>query len=193
MSDDLPQVGTDERGQESQTFGQEPEAFDAEYVQQLRKEAASYRKRLRELEEQLKHREGEWLAEREQQQKRLADLEAQHRQARETFQESVARYEVMLAASRAGVVDPEAAWQLLDRQTLEFDEHGQPTNVADAVRKLLEAKPYLAGSSAVSPTNPSRASVTLVFRRSQLRDPQFFQAHREDIFKALAEGRIEED
>ena len=44
------------------------------------------------------------------------------------------------------VVDPEAAIQLLDRSTLELGEDGVPTNTAEAVDALLEARPFLVGS-----------------------------------------------
>ena len=55
--------------------GQEPERFDAEYVKKLRAEAASYRTRLKELEQKVQEHETAKLSETEKLQKKLAELE----------------------------------------------------------------------------------------------------------------------
>ena len=44
-------------------------------------------------------------------------------------------------------MDPDAAVALLDRSSLEFDDDGNPTNVASAMEQLLEARPYLVKSN----------------------------------------------
>jgi chemotaxis protein histidine kinase CheA len=151
-------------GAEAQA-GQEPEQerFDAEYVRKLRAEAAEYRKRLRELEQTVKQHEEAKLSETERLQKRLAELEREQAAWQRERQERTLKYETMLAASRLGIVDPEAAYRLLDMSKLEFDEDGNPTNLDKALQELLKAKPYLAGypaASSGSPTNPSRSAVT---------------------------------
>jgi len=175
--------------------GQEPEAktFDAEYVAKLRKEAAEYRKKMRELEKALKAKEEAELSEQEKLQRRLAEYEAKLADLERDRQERTLKYEVKLKASKLGVVDPDAAWKLLDPAALEFDEDGNPTNIEDALKALIKEKPYLAREPvpSVSPTNPPRK--TAVFTRSQLRDPAFYAAHREEIIAAMREGRIKED
>ena len=177
--------------------GQEPEAekktFDAVYVQKLRKEAAEYRKRLRELEKALKEKEEAELSEQERLQRRVAEYEARLADLERERQERTLQYEVKLRASQMGIVDPEAAWRLLDLSAIEFDEDGMPVNIEDALQELVKSKPYLRTQAApsVSPTNPSRR--TQVFTRSQLRDPKFFREHRDEIMAAMREGRIVED
>jgi hypothetical protein len=139
------------------------ERFDAEYVKKLRAEAAEYRKRLRELEQTVKQHEEAKLSETERLQKRLAELEREQAAWQRERQERTLKYETMLAASRLGIVDPEAAYRLLDMSKLEFDEDGNPTNLDKALQELLKARPYLAGypvASSGSPTNPSRSAVT---------------------------------
>lgn len=127
----------------------EPERFDAEYVKGLRKEAASHRTRVRELEAKLKEHEDAKLSETEKLQKRVAELEAQA----QAHGEERLRYEVMLAAEKLGIVDSDAAYRLLDRDSLEDGK------VEEALRKLAAAKPYLVSrSSGGSPTNPARST-----------------------------------
>ncbi len=141
--------------------GQEPaaEQFDAEYVRKLRAEAAEYRKRLRELEQKAQEQENAKLSETERLQKRLAELEREQAAYQRERQERTLKYETMLAASRLGIVDPDAAYKLLDLAGIEFDEDGTPRNIEAALKELLKAKPYLAAQPAAisgSPTNPAR-------------------------------------
>ena len=173
--------------------GQEPERFDAEYVKRLRAEAASYRTKLKELEQKVQEHETAKLSEAEKLQKRLAELERQQAEHERERQERTLKYETMLTASKLGIVDPEAAYKLLDLASIEFEEDGTPRNIEKALRELIAKRPYLAGGAAGLATNPARSAVNpTVFTRSQLRDPKFFQAHRDAIMQAMREGRVVE-
>ena len=70
--------------------------------------------------------------------KRMQDNEARAREA-------LLRAAVVSEAAKKNVVDPDAALALLNKDALEFDEHGQPTNVPDLIDSLLIDKTYLAG------------------------------------------------
>ena len=132
------------------------EKFDAKYVRELRAEAAEYRKKLRELEGKVKSEEDAKLTEQEKLQKKLVDLEKRNADAQNAMQAKTLRYEVMLAASKLGIVDPDAAYRLLDTSSLEFDDEGQPKNVEKALKNLLTNKPYLAGGAGhASAANPA--------------------------------------
>lgn len=173
--------------------GQEPERFDAEYVKKLRAEAAEYRRRLRELEQTVKQHEEAKLTESERLQKRLAELEREQATWQRERQEHTLRYEAMLSAQRLGLVDPEAAYRLLDRAAVEFDDDGRPRNIEQLLRDLVKTRPWLAGQTAASglTTNPATGQTrTATFTASQLADRRFWEEHREEIMKALAEGRI---
>lgn len=174
--------------------GQEPERFDAEYVARLRAEAAGYRKRVRELEQVAKQNEDAKLSETERLQKRLAELERQQSTYEQERQERTLRYEVMLAAGRMGIVDPEAAYRLLDLASIEFDADGRPQAIDKALTELVQQKPYLRVQvSSGNPTNPARAGGSATFTKGQIADRAFWNAHREEILRAMAEGRIVDD
>lgn len=143
-------------GQEPQNQQQTAEQFDAEYVRKLRAEAAEYRKRLRELKQTVKQHEEAKLSESERLQKRLAELEREQAAYQRERQERTLKYETMLAASRLGIVDPDAAYRLLDVASIEFAEDGTPKNLEAALFELVKAKPYLVAQSSGSPTNPAR-------------------------------------
>lgn len=187
---------TPEVAQQSEAQAAEEERFDAEYVRKLRAEAAEHRKRLRELEGKVKADEEAKMTEQEKLQKRLAELERKETEYQQALQARTLEYEVKLHAARLGVVDPEAAYRLLDLKQIEFDEDGKPVNLEKVMKDLIAKKTYLVGQqSAVSPTNPAQGRVSgqQVFTRSQLRDPKFFAANRDAIMQAMREGRILED
>lgn len=188
---------TQEVAQQSEAqAAEEQERFDTEYVRKLRAEAADYRKRLRELEGKVKAEEEAKMTEQEKLQKRLAELERKEIEYQQSIQARTLEYEVKLHAARLGVVDPEAAYRLLDLRQVEFDEDGKPVNLEKVMRELVAKKTYLVGGGqSVSPTNPAQGRVSgqQVFTRSQLRDPKFFAANRDAIMQAMREGRIQED
>ena len=119
------------------------ESFDAEYVKKLRSEAAEYRRKLRELETRVKEEDDKKLSETERMQRKLADLEKEAEQLKRDRQERTVRYETMLAASKLNIVDPDAAFRLMDASALEFDENGSPTNMEKVLQGLIKTRPYL--------------------------------------------------
>ena len=170
MADDkTPVVESQDRPQDGSTT--EPqggeEKFDAEYVRGLRKEAAQYRTRLKALEDAK-------LSDQEKSQKRLAELERAAAEASSNLQQRVMEYEVKLAASRLGIVDPDAAWRLIDASSLEFDESGKPKNLDRVLNELLKDKPWLSAQptarngAAGSGTqgNPTKFSMNDAIRRA---------------------------
>lgn len=124
--------------------------FDAEYVGRLRAENAAHRTKLRELEEKVKTFETERLSEAEKLQKRAEEAEKRAQEAERRVRERTIRAEVRLAAVAAGIVDPEAAYRLLDLDQVALNDDGEPTNIDKLVAQLLKDKPYLGGRSAQS-------------------------------------------
>ncbi len=201
MSDTTGQTPTPISGQEPQTTpeaqsaeGKQPETFPAEYVRQLRAEAASNRKRAAELEAKVKADEESKLGESEKLTRRLAELEKSLTEAQTRHTERVTRYEIMLAAQKLGIVDPDAAYKLLEPGAITYDDNGQPQNVEKALRELAAKRPFLVGSNPTSPTNPGRSgAISGSFSRKQIADPEFYKANRDAIMKAVADGRITND
>jgi hypothetical protein len=138
----------------------EEERYDAAYVRKLRAEAAEYRRKLRELERELRKRDEEKLSETERMRTRLSELERELTQRELALREHTLRYETMLRARELGIIDPDAAYRLLDLSEVEYDESGRPTNIEKLLRELVRKRPYLAGQAA-SVTNPSRTTISL--------------------------------
>lgn len=151
--------------EETTTQGQEPGAEQStpdieallKEVKTLRKEAASWRTKLRAAEEADEQRRRSEMTELE---KLKADLEAE-RQARATAEQQrtqqLLRTQVISAAARAGLNDPEDAVRMLDTSEMTVADDGTVEGLDDALARLLKAKPYLIKSTSgmISPTNPA--------------------------------------
>ena len=103
-----------------------------------------------------------------------------------------------------GVIDLEGALKLVDRSKIEISEDGVISGVDEAIEALKTDRAYLFNASQGKPsvgaaTNPANAGGTgepPKYKASQMRGPEgaeFYKANREDILKAQAEGRIEQD
>lgn len=149
MADESTSMVNTNQGTPPQDGNTEPqggeEKFDAEYVRALRKEAAQYRTRLKELETRQQAEDNAKLTEQEKLQKRLKELEQQTESQTKALRTRTTEYEVKLAAAQMGIVDPEAAWKLLDASSLEFDAEGKPKDIEKALRELVKVKTYLVG------------------------------------------------
>lgn len=66
------------------------------------------------------------------------------------------QYDVAVKAAKLGIVDPDAAFKLLDHSKIEYDDAGNPSNTEQLLKDLLTDKPYLSGGSGGSPANPGR-------------------------------------
>jgi hypothetical protein len=63
--------------------------------------------------------------------------------------------DVKVKAVQLGVVDPDAAYLLMDRSNVRYDSDNGVTGVEEALTQLLEDKPYLKGTASRSPNiNP---------------------------------------
>ena len=144
---------------------------------ELRQEAARYRRSYRE-----ERQAREELA------RRVAELEAQLLAAQEERQQALVRASVDRAAVRLGIVDPDAAYRLLDLAQLEFDEQGRPTNVERLLEQLVRERPYLR-AQAVSPANPEQPRQSREIRREDLLDPRV-PIDWSEVMKAIREGRL---
>lgn len=179
----------------SEPAGQTPEPFDqTRAMETIRKQrdaekaardaAKAAEARAKELEAELKQYKDAQLSDEERRAKReeatqtaLAQSEAE-RAARELelqdlrTQRAVERAALVALKDdkdqvvRPPFIDPEAAYQLIDRATLEFDDNGTPTaeSVTSALDALAKSKPYLLTQPATqaaasnTPSNPARAN-----------------------------------
>ena len=91
-------------------------------------------------------------------QERAAQLEKQLADAAEKQKALMTQSDVTAKAAKLGIIDPDAAYRLLDTSKLEYDEAGQPTNSEALLTGLLKDKPYLAGGAS-SAMNPAKRVV----------------------------------
>jgi hypothetical protein len=135
---------------EAQDAAAEPETFDRDYVEKLRKEAASYRTKLREREEaELK------AAEEKRQAELTAEQRAQEAEAKAQKALEAAEARVQAAERRAAlagkVSNPERVMRLMDDPEPYFPD-GQPD--MDAIRRdFPEYAPDKPHSTPVTPAN----------------------------------------
>lgn len=190
-------------------------------IQRLRRTEAEYRTKAREVEAwSTKARELEaWKSEQERAQMTreerlaadLADAERVKSELIIRHQERAVAYETKIAAKELGLIDPDVAVKLIDAARIDYADDGTPKNLAELLRELVAAKPYLAASSsaapasagdtqpaqsraASSPTNaPTSNGRTVTFTSQQIAamSPQEYQQHKAAIMQAMREGRIQ--
>ncbi len=133
--------------------------------------------------------EAEKMSELERANARIADLESQATAALEQAKEQRLRAAIVSEASKNNVVDPDAAVLLINRGSLDFDEQGNATNIAEAMEILLTEKPYLAGQAtrvSGSADQGARGGVG-----GQLTREQLSELSPEEIVAAQSEGRLD--
>lgn len=142
-----------------ETPGDEGEEFNAaramELIRKLRaenKDLSRGSKRLKELEETEAQRAAGELGEAEKAKKLATEAQQVAQAAQAALAEATLRYEFMLAALRPGSgVEPtaaEAAWKLVDRESIEVDDKGQPQEIGKALKELVRQYPFLAARAA---------------------------------------------
>lgn len=157
------------------------------------KKAKEYEENQKKVEEESMRKKGEFEA--------LAKTkEDEAKSWQQKFTQSVTDNRIQAEAAKLGAVDLEAVSKLIDRSKITVNDDGSLIGVEDAVKGLLEAKPYLKGSGssnttvggATSPGSDNSQGAKR-FKLSQLQDPKFYQANRDDIIAAQKVHLIEDD
>src|SRR5258708_1421788 len=185
-TDPQPQAG-DPQPTPQAGSGKTPEDYER-MIADLRKENAGHRTKLKKFEDDETQRTQAQMSEQEKLQKTAADLQSKYDSDTSALTERIVRYEVERQAARLGIIDPDAAAQLIDWDALEYDEDGTPRNADTLLKDLLKAKPYLAGKAAPSTaggaTNPGRASANtaqLSWDIITKMTPEQYEARRAEI------------
>lgn len=160
-----------QQAQDGATTAKQQETFDAKYVGDLRNEAASHRTRAKKAEDdlaaaqaKLKEYEDRDLTDQQRRDRDAADTKAQLESLQAEQRAMVAeRRELNLriaALSIAGglnIIDPELAMLAMARDAITFDDAGQPKRetVEQALKALVEAKPYLVRQATTQATGGS--------------------------------------
>lgn len=162
MADDAmaAQVAADEGApvapDEPNTDGLTLDAIQVE-LKRARREAASYRTKLRDAEAAQAEREKGKASNLERLQAELNETKQALAETQRLAQERLVRNAVLAAAARVGFNDPDDAMRLIDQSTLEVREDGSVDGVEKAIQAIAKSKPYLVRGKqqpAVAPTNP---------------------------------------
>ncbi len=175
---------------------EDPRIWEHKRFKELNDDAKAGKKaleKLEKLEEDKLKEEGKF--------KELADKEkARAEEALKQLQTEKVNNALLAEATKAGAVDLEAVKVLVDRNAIQVGEDGSITGVAEAVKGLLESKPYLKNANA--PTTPNIGSGTAPtntdtgikkFTLTQIQDPKFYQEHKEEIGQAYKTGNVIDD
>jgi phage I-like protein len=107
------------------------------------------------------------LSEAEKMSQRATTAEAQVAEANARTADALIASEVKVRAVQLGVVDPDAAYLLMDRSSVKYDPDSGVSGVDDALTQLLDDKPYLKGAAARTPNiNPESGQPAPVTRLS---------------------------
>lgn len=138
--------------------GQAPtqsEVFDAEYVKQLRAEAAKWRTEAQAAKVKVTEFEKAQMTEAEKLQAQAKAAQEAAEAAQAELRRARAEAAVARVAGKVGV-DPNLVLRLVD---VEYDAQGQPVNVDKAVEAVLATYPQLKPATvALGATNPGRTS-----------------------------------
>lgn len=140
-------------------------------LRRARDDAAKFRTQLREAQKsledaqkQLQAKDDEGKSELQKAMDRVGELEGRTRVADGTVRDLRLQNAVLVEAMKKDIVDPDAAFRLLDKDQVDYDGD-RPTNVADLLDDLIEDRPYLKATkepkaphkapSSASPTQPA--------------------------------------
>lgn len=134
--------------------------------------------------------------------KELAEkLKAEAEEAKKQVQEQKIANAIQAEATKLGAGDLEAVLALINRENIKVDDNGKITGADEAVKGLLEAKPYLKGATSNNPqvnigsgTQPGATNTgAKKFTLSQVQDPIFYRENEKDIDEAYRTGNIIDD
>lgn len=142
-----------------------------------------------------KQREAEAEETRLKEQKKFEELANKNKskadEAEARYKKAVVDNKIQLEASKLGVVDLEAVLALVDRSKVVVADDGSITGVDEAVKALIEAKPYLKSGqnnnvnigSGVNPDDNNAGAKK--FTLSQVQNPTFYREHEKEILAAM--------
>jgi len=107
------------------------------------------------------------LTEAEKMEARAIEAEKKVTDAQAQIADAMIASQVKVRASQMGVVDPDAAFVLLDRTNVQYVD-GAVTGVDDAIASLLEDKPYLRGTNRTPNINPESGQPVQAVRLTPL-------------------------
>jgi len=109
-----------------------------------------HRKKLSGYEDAERKAQEAQLSEIEKASKRAAEFEARSEQ----YRQQLVTTQIKLAAQSQGVIDPDLA-SLAIQASLKYGDDGMPTNIDEALKALIEQKPFLLAPRPAEPAQPA--------------------------------------
>lgn len=146
---------TQQSGQNQQQYDEpaaddDDEAWDPERaratIRRLReqeREAKRLRQITNEQQQKLRQWEDQQKTDMQRMQDRLAEAEREREQAVAQARESTLRMAVAQEAGRLDIIDPDAAYKLMDMSYVQIDDSGYVSGVEDALKELIKLRPFL--------------------------------------------------
>lgn len=148
---------------------------------------------LREKAQKFDEAEAASATELEKAQKRAEEAERERDEALGTAKQVKLEAAILAEAAKADrkVVDPDAVLSLIDRKAIELDKDGNPTNIAETMDALLEARPYLVstGGTTTRTNGAADQGARGGNNEGQLKSTDGMSA--DEIAKAVEEGRLD--
>lgn len=191
-------------GTSAQAAATSEESISLSQAKKLRKENKALRQAKLEAEEKARKLEEGQLSDVEKRDARIKELEARAANATKDAQATLIRSSVLIAAQKAGLVDPSIAVRLIDSDDVKYDDEGMPRNADKLVRELLEERPYLKGAVATTsnPATPPPSTGATTNPPTQdpsdpnhpgsshIKDFADYKARKEQIWADLRAGRL---
>ncbi len=118
------------------------------------------------------------LSEKDKLERRTAEAERRLIDADARIADTAISSEVRVKAVQRGIVDPDAAYALIDRARITHSDDEGVTGVDEALESLLADKPYLKGNPTISPPNLNHSGGSEVKTPVKLTDAQRSSARR---------------
>lgn len=175
-----------------------PEQLAAAFQHPRFKELTAQAAKAKELEEAQKKADEERAKQNGEFEKLAEANKAEAEKWKSQYQSSTTNNAIMAAAVKAGITDPDAATKLIDRGGIKLNDDGTVEGVDEAVKQLIESKPYLKGTA--PPVNsgggsanpdPNGSGTPPAYTGSQVKDHKFYMEHQAEIDKAVDEGRVD--
>jgi len=136
--------------------------YDETYVKQLRQEAAAHRVKASDLQKQIDELPGQITSKlfkalgmeadpNKAYEQQIQEAQTKAQAATELANNKLVRGEVKFLSAQLGVVDPDAAFALMDKSKIKVDDQGNVEGVKEALEALLKDKPYLKGQGGNTP------------------------------------------
>lgn len=107
------------------------------------------------------------MSEAQKMEQRAIDAEKRASEAQQQIASAMISAEVKVRASQMGIIDPDAAFLLLDQSNVNYSIESGVSGVDEALTLLLESKPYLKSANRIPNINPESGAMAPVLRLSE--------------------------